>query len=352
MKQLKEFQVVECRGTPYEIGQQYGEACRENIKKSLEMNLYGLSAWYKAPKQNVITNAMRFLPNVQDFDPYLIEMLKGQAQGSGLSFEEVFSLRCMSELVIYYNQITSLCTSFAATGKATKEGKTILGQTIDWAPDTPLNLLKIHHADGLVQFALTIGSFAEYTLNSTGFGICANATFGMDYSFNIPLGCYLPKAMRQRTAGEAMEVLKGVARGLGYYHLANDKGEIIGIESVHNDFEIIKPERDMLVHSNHYLTERFKERDMVNMVVPDSPFRVKRIQQLMNEHYGELTPQLVMEILSDHENYPHSICSHVDLSSAPMLSETLTAFIMIPGEQKMYIAYGNPCSFEFVEYKL
>lgn len=352
MKDLKKLQVIECRGTPHEIGQQYGEACRENIKKSLEMNLFGLSTGYNASKQNVIDNAMKFLPKVREFDPYLIEMLNGQAQGAGLSFEEVFSLRCMSELVIYYNQITSLCTSFAATGKATKDGKTILGQTIDWAPDTPLSLLKIHHSGGLVQLALTIGSFVEYTLNSTGFGMCATATFGMDYSFNIPLGCYLPKAMRQNTVGEAMEVLKGVARGLGYYHLASAEGEIMGIESVHNDFEIIRPERDMLFHTNHYLTDRFKERDIVNMIAPDSPFRAERIQKLINEHYGELTPHLMMEILSDHENYPHSICSHVDLSRAPMLSETLTAFIMIPEDKKMYIAYGNPCCNEFVEYKI
>lgn len=73
LKQVKQFEVIECRGTPYEIGQQYGEACRDNIKQSLEMNLYGLSAGYNASKQNVIDNAMRFLPKVRDFDPYLIQ---------------------------------------------------------------------------------------------------------------------------------------------------------------------------------------------------------------------------------------------------------------------------------------
>ncbi|UNC91329.1 C45 family autoproteolytic acyltransferase/hydolase [Candidatus Contubernalis alkaliaceticus] len=352
MKQEKSFKVIECSGTPYEIGQQYGEACRDNIKKSLEMNLYGLSAFYNASRQDVTANTSKFLPRVRDFDPYLIEMLKGQAKGAGLNFEEVFSLRCMSELLIYYNQISALCTSFAASGKAVEDGKTMLGQTIDWTPDTPLDLLRIRHADGLVQLSLVIGSFVEYTISSTGFGMCANATFGMDYSFNIPLGCYLPKAMRQKNINEALEVLKEAARGLGYYHLASAEGEMVGIESVHNDFEILTPEQDMMVHSNHYLTERFKERDMASQAIPDSFFRIERIEKLMNESLCKLTPQVMMEIMRDHENHPNSICKHVDISRAPVVSETLAAFVMVPVDQKMYIAYGNPCNYEFVEYKL
>lgn len=349
MKEAKEFKVVECKGTPFEIGCQYGEACRDNIKKSLEINLHGLSLAYKASKEDIVGNAMKYLSKVQEFDPDLIEMLKGQAAGTGLSFEEVFTLRCMMELMIYYNQVISLCTSFAATGKATKDGKTILGQTIDWAPETTLDLLKIHHDNGLVQFALTIGGFVEYTLSSAGFGMCANATFGMDYSFNVPLGCYLPKVMRQQTIGSALEILKGVARGLGYYHLGSAEGEIVGIETVHDDFEVIRPEQDILIHTNHYITERFKQRDMANVVVPDSFTRLKKLRDLMDENRGDLTPQIMMDIFSDHENHPHSICSHVDLSRAPMLSATIASFIMVPEDKKMYIAYGNPCSVEYVE---
>jgi hypothetical protein len=46
MKPSKEFEIVECGGTLYEIGKQYGEACRESILKSLDMNLGAFEQTY------------------------------------------------------------------------------------------------------------------------------------------------------------------------------------------------------------------------------------------------------------------------------------------------------------------
>ena len=39
MKSKRVLRVIECKGTPYEIGQQYGEGCRDSILKSMEINL-------------------------------------------------------------------------------------------------------------------------------------------------------------------------------------------------------------------------------------------------------------------------------------------------------------------------
>jgi len=281
----------------------------------------------------------------------LIEILKGQADGVGISFEEVFTLRCISELTFYYFKIINFCTSFAATGKATQGGKTLLGQTIDWFPETPIDLIKIHHSDGFVQLILSLGNFVEYTFNSAGYGMCINATIGQKYSFNIPLGCYLPKVMRQKNINSAMELLKQVANGLVYYHLADSKGKLLGIESSSNSFEIIFPERDMLLHSNHYLTERFKEGDTASEFTPDSYYRLERIRSLSNKHFGNINLETAKEILADHDNYPNSICHHVD-KTKQYPSETISSFIMIPEEGTIYITFGNPCEYEYIPYKI
>jgi hypothetical protein len=73
------------------------------------------------------------------------------------------------------------------------------------------------------------------------------------YSFNIPVACSLPRVMREKNIHDAMGILKQTARGLGYYHLADINGHMSGIESIHNDFELLYPERDMLLHSNQSL---------------------------------------------------------------------------------------------------
>jgi isopenicillin-N N-acyltransferase-like protein len=261
-----------------------------------------------------------------------------------------FYIKVSSGLTFYYNKI-NFCTSFAAAGEATQGGKTLLGQTIDWNPGTPVDLVKIHHSDGLVQLIITIGNFVDYTLSSAGFGMCANATIGEDYSFNIPLGCYLPKVMRQKNLHNAMELLKQVARGIGYYHLADANGKLCGIESINNNFEIIYPERDMLFHSNYYLTERFKKGDMSSVFMPDSFSRLERIRSLANQNYGKINLEIAKEILTDHDNFPNSICHHVD-ETKQFPSETIASFIMIPEEGSMYISCGNPCESEYIKYTI
>lgn len=355
MKQDKYFKVIECSGSPYEIGMQMGDSCKENILKALDITFAGLSYVNNTSKENIITNAMKFFTKVQSFDPDLIDMLQGQADGAGISFEEAFALKCGFDLGAYYNNLSGLCTSFAVTGKATENGETLLGQNIDWFPGSPMNLLRIVHSDGLEQLSLVLWGIVEYTLNSTGFGMCANGTWSAaeNYILNIPIGCYLPKAMRQRTLKDTLEILRTNARGLGYYHLASAEKEMVGIESIQDDFEIIHPQNDILAHANHYLTDRFQKNDMVNLLVPDSPSRVARINKLINEQYGKINVEIMMEILADHDQYPCSICRHVDETKPPeFASETLGAFIMIPQERTMYIAYGNPCQYEFIEYKL
>lgn len=353
MKEAKALKVIECQGTDSEIGRQYGEACRESFRLGIE-SVYAFNQQFQIGGEQVIANAKKFLPLVECFDPQAVEFIKGLAEGAGISFEDAVMLRASNELVFYSGQISGLCTSFAATGEATEGGKTILGQNFDIFENCSVDLLRIKRGDGVEQLCLTSGGVAEYGLNSAGIGVCLNLTFAPHntYRLNVPSGCYLPKLMRQRTIGDALGVLCQAARGLFYYNLASSEGDIIGFESTFDDFNVIQPERDMLTHSNHYLTERFKKGDWIGQFMPDTYLRVQRIKRLMELNYGQLTPEMMMEFLADHHNYPGAICRHVDETKPRPQAVTLASVIMVPAEGKMFVAAGNPCRYEYVEYRL
>src|SRR5690606_13226586 len=91
------------------------------------------------------------------------------------------------------------------------------------------------------------------------------------------------------------------ARGTAYYHLAGAEGCMAGIESVFEEINIFVPETDMLVHTNHYLTSRFKQDDLAKLVLPDSYLRSQRMCRLMQDNDGSITEALMMEILADHD---------------------------------------------------
>jgi len=261
----------------------------------------------------------------------------------------------MLELLEYYGAINNLCTSFAATGEATAGGKTIIGQNIDWTPNFPVDLLRIRPNEGPASLSLAFGGILEWSLTSAGLGIAMNLvlTPPQKQTMTVPTGVVAWKAMQQKTLGDAVGVFAAHGRGLLNYVLASAQGDILQIETTPDDYNVLYPERDFIVHSNHYLTERFKKGDNVVACCPDSYVRVERLKRLITRNFGKLTPQLMMQLMADHGNYPSSICRHVDQDKPPALHfETLVSVIMVPEDKTLYLAYGQPCKTKYVKYQL
>lgn len=349
------MRVIECQGTPYEIGKQIGEGCRDILQHSMETTFGILSRGYQNTLEEVIATAGKFMDPVRQYDPMLIEQLQGQADAMGVPLENMFALRCIFEMSYYYKQIQGLCTSFAVTGKATQEGKTLLGQNIDWLNAYEPYLLHLKYPDGTRLLALSLGGMVEYSLSSHGFGNCANSLFtkAEPYCFSLPLGCYLPKVMRQSSIHEAVAILKQVARGVGYFHLSDCTGQMVGIESTFEDVEVIQPKNDLLFHANCYCTERFKDKDMAAAILPDVFQRSQRVEELLLKEYGRITVETAKAILSDHEHAPYSICRHgAPDKPAAWEMTTVASFIMIPDEGKMLVSKGSPCDNDYIEYQV
>ena len=356
MKTTTRLNIVECGGAPYEIGRQWGAGCRTSLRKALSMLYAGLEHGpFKAGRGKVWDAALTFMAAVRNFDPYGFEVLRGQAEGAGMVMEEALALQCSLEISFNFGGITPLCTSFAAAGTATRDGKTILGQNVDWQPESTLDLLRVCHDNGIREFVLCLSGNPWYHMSSAGIGNCANLTLGPlgDMKQQVPVSLYISRAMRQPRIGFALAILRRQARGLAYVHLADAAGGLTGIEAVADDMELILPEKDVLVHCNHYETERFRAGDWTAQLVPDTHGRALRMRALSEGARGAITPEVMMGILADHEGHPNSICRHVDAAKPPeFASMTRASFVMVPAEGLMYIAAGPPCAHAFVEYRL
>ncbi|HLM46142.1 MAG TPA: C45 family peptidase [Myxococcaceae bacterium] len=350
------LRVIECQGTPRQIGQQWGEASRESLRASVENLFLGMSLGpLAASREDVVRTALKLEANVRAFEPEALELIRGQAEGAGLPYEEAFALQCMLELAINYAQIGGMCTSLALTGEATAEGQALLGQTIDWSPEARVDLLRIRHLDGREQLSLCLSGSPYYHLNSDGVGNCANLTLVAPRPCPslVPLSVYVPRAMRQRSLSAALEVLVTAARGFGYYHLADAHGRVVGIESTYDDHVLLQPERGVLVHANHYQSERFREQDWTHPFVPCTFKRKERIAALVAEGHGRHTPESVMRLLGDHGTPEGRICLH-DTPPAPgaLPRETKATVVMAPARRTMWVATGPSCREPFTEFRL
>ncbi len=353
------MEILELNGSYFEIGEQWGKAFNSNLQKFMDMEIEGLAQYFGLEPAAVVSLASKFLSNAKTYDPEFMDVLTGFSKSSGIAFEKIFAIRCLLELSFFIQQIPEMCTSFAVTGSATKNGNTIIGQNIDWHPGIPMKMLKINWPNGVSQLSLSVGGIWEYSLtshsSSSPFGIAANATVAYREGQNIdktPLSIVMNKASRQKRMGEALSVFIEAKKDLGSFLMASAEGDMLGMECVADDVEILYPQKNTLVRANHYLTDRFKQYEFFSSYVPDSYLRYARLKRLIQENRGEMTPKMMMGFLADHNGFPKSICTHVDPESVLPPSASIASIVMIPKEKTMYVAFGNPCETEYVKYTM
>jgi isopenicillin-N N-acyltransferase-like protein len=253
------------------------------------------------------------------------------------------------------------CTSFAACGGATSNGELIIGQNLDMTPawNEMLVLLRMKPTKGPHILALTIvGLLGLISLNSAGLALDGNMLAHrelMGFSEGVPHMVWVRKAQSSENIGKAIGAI-AIAKKTGVAVntlLGSQEGDIVDIEVTPDDLGFLYPQKGWIVHSNHFYTDRFKNCDLMGTIYPDSYVRSNRLATLMERHWGKLSVDIMKELLNDHNNYPDSICRHVDPGAPPKLQmKTVASLISYPKEQKMYIAHGNPCENEYIEYKL
>ena len=353
------IKTVELKGSYYEIGVGWGNAFQGEMDMVVQIELGIISKIIGTEIATVVELGKKYLPVVKEYDPDFVEVLKGFAKGAGIEFDTLFAIRTLLEVLFYSSRPEGMCTSFAVTGGATKDGLTIIGQNIDWHPDLPMALLRINWPNRVKQLSLSMGGIWEYSLSShmlaSPFGIVSTLTATPDEdpnSLTVPISIIMNKASRQKSLGQALSVFASIKANLGSFLLANGDGKTKGVELGLNGFEFLSPQKGILLHANHYISERYQARDIFIPYVPDSPLRYQRLKELVEQNYGKITHEHMMRYLSDHHNHPKGVCTHVDPESKLPPSATLASVIMVPKEKIMYVAIGNPCKNKYVRYKL
>ena len=114
---------VHVSGSQENMGRRLGRECARMARSMVQdaksdMNRRGVS-WDEA-----IATARYYLPYAQEFDPIYLDFMKGYAKGSGVPFEELFTLICHGE--------KGLCTDVSVNAGATSDGSVFSAHTEDW----------------------------------------------------------------------------------------------------------------------------------------------------------------------------------------------------------------------------
>ncbi len=357
-KDKRRLKIVEVSGNHYEMGYQYGVACPE-ISKMVDMThqMFG-----GRDKTGILLKKFvpLYLTATEKYAPEVVEEIKGMAAGANVNFEDIFFLNITYEISV--PSVMEGCTSYAAGGEATHNGKVIAGQNFDYIKpwDDFVLLLKMNPSQGPRFMAVTAaGCLGLLGISSAGMSVNLNLLRNKNSLTphnGVPTHVILRKIFMSENIGEAITAIATAeGRSAKNYLLTTGQGDIINIETTTNDLDIQYAERGIYTHANCFKADRFKSTDVASLFFPDAYVRSQRLFQLMERHHGSISVDVMKQILQDHNNYPDSICRHPN-PRAPLpigkIMKTVASIISCPKEQKVHISLGNPCENDYFEYQL
>ena len=346
---------IELSGSPFEKGFAHGSACRAQVLRSIGTYRAKFANKWRNPFSwdDARAAARAFAPALSGaFAPYAEEM-RGIAEGAGVSFEDVLALNLRSEIL--YSGLepgapapAGECTAFAALPPATAGGAVLAGQTWDYASAqreaTVLARLPAEGGRPAVWMPLEAGMVGGKGASAAGFCLTLNALVSPRAGAGIPLHVRMRRILEAPTADEAFRRAAAlpVAAPACLTVTARD-GRCTAFELDPDGVEELHPEDGVLVHTNHFVSPRYRS--------PDPPgwstcARYDRLSALLRGRPG-LSMADAERFLADHENGTRSICVHpapdTPPKDLPQAGSTNYAFVADLAAGRVRFVPGNPC---------
>ncbi|KAF1995489.1 peptidase C45 acyl-coenzyme A:6-aminopenicillanic acid acyl-transferas-like protein [Amniculicola lignicola CBS 123094] len=345
--------VIECKGTPYEIGHTHGAAARKQI--------YGSITFYSAL---FLKNTKKTWPEVQSFAfefeqhsreawPRYHEEMCGIADGAGVDLLDIVALNVRTEInfgLFSDNEKEQDDKNFASDGCTSLAWGTAksayLGQNWDWMTAQKPNLIitKIHQEGRPTIAQVTeAGIIGKIGFNSSGVGTLLNAirVQGMDPA-QMPVHFGLRLALESSSAQEAVQRLESYGMASSAHILVADENDAVGLEFTKSTFARCLPDaRGRVVHTNHFLLPHKGEIDTIWL--KDSLTRVKTMMENSGKLGAEPSWGEMSKLFEDEHNLPTAICRFEDEVSG---SATLFSILMDLKAKKGVVRMGRPTEAE------
>jgi isopenicillin-N N-acyltransferase like protein len=348
------FPYVEASGTPYQMGFQHGRQAAAPIGGFLDYlvrmshgSLTGAEA-PEAARGRVLEAARRFLPLFEQHCPALLEEIRGVADGAGIRFEEALLLQIRGEAIPLLRE--EACTTFAVSGRHTTSEGALIGQTSDMEPELEqfFIVLRLAPDDGPRLLMWTFaGQVGYHGLSRHGVAHFANSIPGGPASpRGLPGGLpHYPVKRRLYECRSREEVLRMwdalPVCSSGNYMMAA-AGELFDVEATPAGPALLEDrEQGFLVHTNHFLSPRFRTADTDAAAMRDSFPRQERMTALIRERLDRIDVEGMKTALSDHHNHPCGVCRHEESGTRRMA--TVSGLIAEPEAGRLHVSRGNPC---------
>jgi isopenicillin-N N-acyltransferase like protein len=368
--------LIELSGTPFEQGQQHGEALLERIEHNLELYFYRFEKEAKLTRAQTLEMAAKVAQHFEKYSPEYAEGIRGIARAANKDFLEIAALNARYEILYYQYGEVGLenaglerlrpedrrpdgCTAFAVLPEAMSTGQLTIGQNWDWIEGVKGALLRTKHNDGLETLGFTeAGLFApKLGLNSAKLGLCINGLTSMDDDWSRdarPTHARCWEILRSKDFARAQSIIEDSGRACSTNFLvAQAPAKAVDFETAPNGVRQLECSLGSMAHTNHFvdpktlgIIEPPSERR------PHSQHRQARMTALL-ESKRPLSLEDIQNFLRDRDDDPDGICRYPNPDEPPEdRVATICGVIMNLETCEMWITDGQPDIAPFEKYQL
>lgn len=337
------MKLVECSGSPRELGRQTGEALREDIAANIEIFTSGNRADWEKRLPIFLDVLKTCLPNVLD-------EMDGMAEGAGRTPQEIYMLNIPS-----WNNDIDLVDGCTNVVFIKGEDGPVLGKNNDGChPVPPRNncVRYVRPTHGIPQVVFGFSGWISTCdgMNAEGLAV-GHSSVGSIFQQSDHFPCIrlweYDARFRCRTTAEFIQRMTTVPlRGKGYSIVCVDQsGSAVSLEAACPIIQVRRPDRPTGIHCvNCYQLPQLANADqrrpadkedalsrkahLDNILDGDGPFNTEHMKNLLRNHVGQ------------------AICRH---GSKQDDHNTEYSMIALPTQNKVLYLEGNPCEQEYTE---
>jgi isopenicillin-N N-acyltransferase-like protein len=227
-----------------------------------------------------------------------------------------------------------------------------VGQNQDQSPEMEGFgiVLKVRPDEGPPALMATFGGLVGYPgVNGDGVAFAQNALANGVWRHALP-HYPLKRVFLEQSSVEGCVEAIGRARVASCANtmLGDASGRLLDVESTPDGYETVEPDDGVLVHTNHFRSERYAPEERLLQSLPDSAARLARMTALLETERGRIDLETIKRCLRDHDGGEAAICRHEP--GRPM--KTIASIIAEPQHGRLHVSKGNPCANEYVTYAL
>ncbi len=339
------------------MGRQTGEATREKLRELVELVVSrvnvgrpGLTPITTGQAMDVARGAFAY---AEDYAPELVDEIRGIAEGANLSVEQVMLVNVRNQVAA---AIDGACTAVVVEPIASSSSAGIAGQNWDNDPEMdPYSIVLIRRpADGPAHVNFTQPGVIGYMgLNESGLGVLMNTLPAPSSGIGVPWYFIVRRMYRHAFLNDVVKEAMRAKRAIPANAALITADGAADLEVTIDRVRVLRAgPANTLVHTNHcvhpelaHVNEQFPE------LIQSVP-RLSRAERLLEVPGGRLGLSDLESLLSDHDDYPTSICRHPNDHPGDGHWTSVVSMILEPANGLMRLSRGNPCQNPYEVYSL